>query len=121
MLESSLETPMLQAKGISVAYGLHRAVDDVSLDVGAKEIVVILGANGAGKSSLLRSIAGAVPALPGREVRLAGRPIASLPAYRIVEEGVALVPEGRGIFGELTVRENLLLGAYPRRAREREN
>jgi branched-chain amino acid transport system ATP-binding protein len=117
------EGPILEAKGISVAYGLHRAVDDVSVEVGKNEIVVILGANGAGKSSLLRSLAGTVPALPGREVRLAGRSIASLPAHRIVEEGLAVVPEGRGIFGELTVRENLLLGAYPRRAqaREREN
>jgi branched-chain amino acid transport system ATP-binding protein len=114
---------MLEARRISVSYSLHRAVDDVSLDVGENEIVVILGANGAGKTSLLRSLAGTVPGSPGREIRLAGRSISSLPAHRIVEEGLALVPEGRGVFGELTVRENLMLGAYPRRAqsREREN
>ena len=106
-----------------MAYGLHRAVDDVSLDVGETEIVVILGANGAGKTSLLKSIACVIPALPGCSVRLGGRSIAALAPHRIVEEGVALVPEGRGIFGDLTVRENLLLGAYPQRARagEKEN
>jgi branched-chain amino acid transport system ATP-binding protein len=111
---------MLEVRNVSVAYGLHRAVDDVSLDVGATEIVVILGANGAGKSSLLKCLAGIVPALPGRDVRLAGRSISTLRAYEIVEEGLSLVPEGRRIFGELTVRENLFLGAYPRRARARE-
>lgn len=111
---------MLEIRHVSISYGLHRAVDDVSLQVGDREIVGILGANGAGKSSLLKSIAAIVPALPGRDIRLDGRSIAALPAHRIVEEGLSLVPEGRRIFGELTVRENLLLGAFPRRARARE-
>jgi branched-chain amino acid transport system ATP-binding protein len=108
---------MLDVRGLSVAYGLHRAVEEVSLTVAPGEIVVILGANGAGKSSLLKGIAATVPALPGRVVHLGGRDLSQLPAHRLVGEGIALVPEGRGIFGDLTVRENLALGAYPDRAR----
>lgn len=108
---------MLEVSALSVAYGLHRALDDVRVTVSEAEIVVILGANGAGKTSLLKAIAHTVPARPGRTVRLGGRDVSALPAHLLVEEGLALVPEGRGIFGDLTVRENLLLGAYPRRAR----
>lgn len=108
---------MLEVLRLSVAYGRHRALDNVSVKVAPGEIVIILGANGAGKSSLLKSMAGLVPALPGGEVRLGTANITRLPAHLIVEEGLALVPEGRGVFGELTVRENLLLGANPRRAR----
>ncbi|NNM70966.1 ABC transporter ATP-binding protein [Enterovirga aerilata] len=108
---------MLEVSGLSVSYGLHRALEDVSLGVGAAEIVVILGANGAGKTTLLKAVANTVPAEPGRCVVLGGRDVSELPAHLLVEEGLALVPEGRGIFGELTVRENLLLGAYPKRAR----
>ena len=108
---------MLKATGLSVAYGRHRALRDVAVSVAEGEIVVILGANGAGKTTLLKGIAGIVPAEPSRTVRLGGRDVSALPAHRLVEEGLALVPEGRGIFGELTVRENLTLGAYPVRAR----
>ncbi|MDP1748316.1 MAG: ABC transporter ATP-binding protein [Reyranella sp.] len=108
---------MLEVAGLSVLYGQHRAVDDVALTVAAGEIVVILGANGSGKSSLLKAVAGLHPAGASARVTLSGRELASLPAYAIVEAGLALVPEGRGIFGELTVRENLLLGAFARRAR----
>lgn len=108
---------MLEVAGLSVQYGQHRAVDNVALTVGASEIVVILGANGSGKSSLLKAVAGLQS--PGGQARvsLAGRELAGLPTHAIVEAGLALVPEGRGIFGELTVRENLLLGAFARRAR----
>lgn len=108
---------MLEVGRLSVSYGKHRAVEDVSLCVAKNEIVVILGANGGGKTSLLRAIAGLQPALAGASVRLAGRALAGAPAHHIVEAGLALVPEGRGIFGELTVHENLMLGAYARRAR----
>jgi branched-chain amino acid transport system ATP-binding protein len=108
---------MLEVQNLSVQYGQHRAVDGVALSVAQGEIVVILGANGGGKTSLLRAIAGLHPAGPDARVRLAGRDLARLPAHAIVEAGLALVPEGRGIFGELTVRENLLLGAFARRAR----
>src|SRR5262245_38942400 len=111
---------MLEVSGLSVAYGKHRAVEDVALRVARDEIVVILGANGGGKTSLLRAIAGLQPAAPGASVRLGGRELSREPAHRIVEAGLALVPEGRGIFGELTVRENLMLGAHARRARGQE-
>jgi branched-chain amino acid transport system ATP-binding protein len=108
---------MLEIAGVSVQYGKHRAVDGAALSVGADEIVVILGANGAGKSSLLKAVAGLQPSGSGARVALEGRDLVGLPAHQIVEAGLALVPEGRGIFGELTVRENLMLGAFARRAR----
>jgi branched-chain amino acid transport system ATP-binding protein len=111
---------MLEVRGISVAYGQHRALTDAVLGVGRGEIVVILGANGAGKTTCLKAIAGILPCLPGKRVTLSERDISNLPAHEIVEAGLALVPEGRGIFADLTVAENLLLGANPRRARDGE-
>jgi branched-chain amino acid transport system ATP-binding protein len=111
---------MLEVKNLSLAYGLHRALDGVALNVARGEIVTILGANGAGKTSLLKAIAGVVRTLPGKQVRLGGRDISALAAHEIVESGLALVPEGRGIFGDLSVKENLLLGANPKRARDGE-
>lgn len=111
---------MLDVGGLSVAYGKHRALDDAALSMRAGEIVVILGANGAGKSSLLKAVAGIVPRLAGARLTLSGRDIGALPAHEIVEAGLALVPEGRGIFGDLTVAENLMLGAHARRARAQE-
>jgi branched-chain amino acid transport system ATP-binding protein len=111
---------MLDVSGVSAFYGKHRALDGVSLNVARGEIVVILGANGAGKTTLLKVIGGLVPAGAGARIAMAGRDLSGLPAHQIVEAGIALVPEGRGIFGELTVRENLLLGAFPARARANE-
>ena len=111
---------MLEVANVSVAYGQHRALTEAALNVGNREIVVILGANGAGKTSLMKAVAGMIPCLPGKSVRLSGRDLSSLPAHEIVEAGLASVPEGRGIFGELTVAENLLLGANPKRARDGE-
>jgi acyl-CoA reductase-like NAD-dependent aldehyde dehydrogenase/ABC-type branched-subunit amino acid transport system ATPase component len=108
---------MLEVARVSAAYGKHMALSGVDLVVGEKEIVVILGANGAGKSTLLKVIAGVVPHLAGSAVSLAGRTLTDLAPHEIVEAGIALVPEGRGVFSELTVAENLMLGAYPRRAR----
>jgi branched-chain amino acid transport system ATP-binding protein len=114
---------MLEVSGLSVRYGKHVALADVSLTVAPSEIVVILGANGAGKTTLLKAIAGLVQPQPGARITLAGRDLGVLEPHHIVEAGIALVPEGRGIFAELTVRENLELGAYARRARaaERDN
>ena len=109
---------MLECRGLSVRYGRHQALDDVSLRTAAGEIVAILGANGAGKTTLLQAIAGLVPC--AGEIALDGRSILGLAPHRVVEAGVALVPEGRWLFGELTVRENLMLGAYARRARRGE-
>ncbi|MCC4241134.1 ABC transporter ATP-binding protein [Thalassospira povalilytica] len=111
---------MLDIKNLSVSYGKHAALRDVSLTVDRGEIVVMLGANGAGKSSLLKACAGLVTAQDGTCINLSGAELTDLSAHKIVEAGLALVPEGRGIFGELTVRENLELGAFAKRARASE-
>ena len=111
---------ILEASRVSVAYGRHEAVRGVSLEVRAAEIVAVLGANGAGKSSLLKALAGMVPSAGAASVRMNGTELTTLPAHRIVDAGLALVPEGRGLFGALTVHENLWLGALPARARSGE-
>ncbi|MCO5130258.1 MAG: ABC transporter ATP-binding protein [Xanthobacteraceae bacterium] len=108
---------MLEVRQLSVRYGKHAALHEVSLSVAEGETVVILGANGAGKSSLLRAIAGLVTPEPGGEVKLDGRPLNAVPAHLVLEAGIALVPEGRGVFADLSVIENLRLGAYAQRAR----
>lgn len=108
---------MLKVEHISVAYGAHRALDDVSLHVAPGEIVVILGANGAGKSTLLKVIAGLLRSAPGGTIAINDNELSDLAPNRVVEEGLALVPEGRGVFADLTVGENLELGAYGRQAR----
>lgn len=112
---------MLEVTRLSVAYGKHRALSDVSVRVDKGEIVVILGANGAGKSTLLKTIAGLVRPAPDAAITLGDRNLLALDVHDVVEAGVSLVPEGRGIFPDLTVRENLLLGAYAKRARARED
>jgi branched-chain amino acid transport system ATP-binding protein len=111
---------MLEVRDLSVAYGAHRALDAVSLDVAPGEIVVILGANGAGKSTLLKAMSGLVAAGPKASISFEDRDITRLKPHAIVEAGIALVPESRGIFGDLSVRENLALGAFARRARDSE-
>src|SRR5262245_26019181 len=103
---------MLETRGLSVFYGRHRAVENVSIQVSPGEIVVMLGANGAGKSTLLRAIAGQVRAAEGGAVLMGGSDITRHPAHDIVEAGIALVPEDRGVFNDLTVHENLILGAH---------
>ena len=111
---------MLECRNLSVFYGRHRAVENVSVKVSAGEIVVMLGANGAGKSTFLRAIAGQTRAAQGGTVLMEGIDITHRPPHEIVEAGIALVPEDRGVFADLTVHENLVLGAHPRRARPRE-
>jgi branched-chain amino acid transport system ATP-binding protein len=108
---------MLEVKDLSVFYGRHRAVEGASVTVSTEEIVVMLGANGAGKSTFLRAIAGLTPAAKGSAVSIDGRDITASPPHEIVEAGIALVPEDRGVFADLSVRENLALGAFPQRAR----
>ncbi|WP_011581820.1 MULTISPECIES: ABC transporter ATP-binding protein [Chelativorans] len=108
---------MIEVRNLSVSYGKHVALTNIAISVADGEAVVILGANGAGKSSLLKAIAGLAQPAPGAQVRLGGRPLLGLPAHEVLEAGIALVPEGRGIFVDLTVSENLDLGAYARRAR----
>jgi branched-chain amino acid transport system ATP-binding protein len=108
---------MLEVSKLAVTYGQHRALKGVDLSVKPGEIVVMLGANGAGKTSLLKAVAGLIPADAGSQVRLDGHALGGQPPHRIVEAGLALVPEGRGIFGDLSVQENLVLGAFAQRAR----
>ena len=102
---------MLRVEGISVAYGDFQVLWDVSLEVGAGEIVALLGPNGAGKSTLLNSVSGLVPAQAGR-IEVDGRRVDGLPAHARVACGLAHVLERRRLFPHLTVRQNLLLGAY---------
>jgi acyl-CoA reductase-like NAD-dependent aldehyde dehydrogenase/ABC-type branched-subunit amino acid transport system ATPase component len=108
---------MLDVADLSVSYGKHLAISGVSLSVGRGEIVVMLGANGAGKSSCLKALGGVVPHLPGARIVLGAVDLTRLPQHELVEAGLALVPEDRGIFADLSVRENLQLGAFTRRAR----
>jgi len=108
---------MLETRNLSVFYGRHRAVEDVSVTVSKGEVVVMLGANGAGKSTFLRAVSGLTPVMTGGSVVLDGRDITHHPPHAVVEAGIALVPEDRGVFGDLTAHENLILGAHPRRAR----
>jgi len=111
---------MLEVRNLAAGYGKHQALERIDLDVAPGEIVVILGANGAGKSTLLKAIAGLVRPHRQAQITFDGRDLLALAPHAIVEAGIALVPEGRGIFAELTVRENLELGAYARRARAAE-
>ncbi|HEY6080703.1 MAG TPA: ATP-binding cassette domain-containing protein, partial [Polyangiaceae bacterium] len=107
----------LLLQGLRVGYGGIAAVKGVSLAVDKGEIVTLIGANGAGKTSTLKAIVGLVPAQAG-EVVLFGEKVTGVPTHRIVSKGVALVPEGRAIFGNLTVQENLELGAFLKREPE---
>lgn len=106
---------MLDVKGLQVRYGAVLAVDGLDLRVDRGEIVVLIGANGAGKSSTVNAIAGLVKPAAG-DVRFCGVDIGGLDAAARVKHGMALVIEGRGVFPEMTVRENLELGAYSRPA-----
>ena len=104
---------MLEARDLSASYGKHRALEGASLRVDRGEIVVILGANGAGKSTLLKAISGICEGRVSGSVTMNGHQLVGEKPDRIVEEGIALVPEGRGIFGNLSVHENLVMAARP--------
>ncbi|HOX31066.1 MAG TPA: ABC transporter ATP-binding protein [Spirochaetales bacterium] len=108
---------LLEIAELEVSYGGIKALSGVSLRVGAGEIVAVIGANGAGKSTLLKTIAGAKAADSG-SMRFEGRPLPKS-SHEVVRQGLTLVPEGRRIFPTLTVRENLLLGAYSCKDRSR--
>ena len=107
---------MLSLSGVSASYGSVPAVSNVSIEVGEGEAVGLLGANGAGKSTTLRAISGLVRLTSGT-ISFLGMDIASLPPYKITELGIAHVPEGRQVFPEMTVQENLEIGAYVPRAK----
>lgn len=105
--------PMLKVENLEVAYGRVKAVRGISLEVGRGELVAVIGSNGAGKSSTLKAIAGVV-APAGGVISLGGEAVQNTPSFGMVEKGVALVPEGRLIFADQTVSDNLMLGAYSR-------
>jgi branched-chain amino acid transport system ATP-binding protein len=102
---------LLEVKNLRVKYGNVEALHGIDLNVDEGEIVAILGANGAGKSTTLMTVSGLLKPSEG-EVLLSGRPLHKLPAHKVVREGVTQAPEGRRVFGTLTVRENLNLGAF---------
>ena len=101
---------MLSLAAVSAGYGSFRALFDVSLEVAAGEAVGVIGPNGAGKTTLMRVISGLIPLISGT-MTMDGKPIAGLPAHRIIEHGIAHVPENRRLFPRLTVEENLRIGA----------
>jgi branched-chain amino acid transport system ATP-binding protein len=107
---------MLEIRDLHLSYGRIRAVQGVDLDIAAGEVVALVGANGAGKSSILKAIAGLERPERG-VVRFQGRDIAGWPAHRALAAGIAYVPEGRMIVGTLSVRDNLRLGAFARAGR----
>jgi branched-chain amino acid transport system ATP-binding protein len=109
--------PHLELERVSVRYGSVSALTDVSLRVPEGRIVALIGSNGAGKSSTLRAITGLSPVAHG-DIRLSGRSIAQVPAHERVRAGIALVPEGRHVLPYMSVRDNLLMGAYTRRDRD---
>ncbi len=104
---------MLEVDGLRIAYGGIQAVRGVSFHVDEGEMVALIGANGAGKTSTLKAVSRLLNAAGG-SVRYRGREISALPPHRLVAEGIALVPEGRGVFPRMSVVENLLMGAYSR-------
>ena len=109
--------PMLQVQDLEIAYGRIRAVKGISFAVNEGEIVTLIGANGAGKSSTLRAVSGIMP-YAGRVI-YRGQDLRSVPAHLIVGLGIAHVPEGRGIFGNLTVMENLTVATWQRDDRKK--
>ncbi|MCR4714615.1 MAG: ABC transporter ATP-binding protein [Treponemataceae bacterium] len=105
---------MLKIKDLNVSYGGIKALQGINLEVPEKKIVTLIGANGAGKSTLLRTISGLVKAQSG-SILVNGKEILGLPINKICKEGIALVPEGRKVFTDLSVQENLKIGAYLRK------
>ncbi len=108
-----MTTELLKASGVSAGYGDVQVLHDVDMTVKAGEIVCLIGSNGAGKTTLLRTLSGMAKAVAG-DMTLAGQSLLGLSAQEIVRRGIAHVPEGRRLFAGMTVRENLLMGAYMR-------
>lgn len=105
--------PLLEVRGLKVAYGGINAVKGIDLDVRAGELVTLIGANGTGKTTTLKALSGLITPAAG-SVRYDGQDVTGTPAFALVRRGLALVPEGRGVFARLTVAENLAMGAYIR-------
>ena len=104
---------LLEIRGLEVRYGGIRAVKGIDLEIAEGELVCLIGANGAGKSSTLRAVSGLAQAAPG-SIRFGGRDLAGVPAFARARAGLVMVPEGRGVFAQLSVEENLAMGAYAR-------
>jgi branched-chain amino acid transport system ATP-binding protein len=107
-----MSTPVLDIENLEVSMGVQRILRGVSLSVAQGEIVAVVGANGVGKTSLMRAVSGVYPVQAGR-IRFAGEDITNMPSHLIVERGLLQAPEGRQIFSAMTVRENLILGGGP--------
>ncbi|MCC6195571.1 MAG: ABC transporter ATP-binding protein [Burkholderiales bacterium] len=105
--------PLLSLRKLEVAYGGIQAVKGIDLDVAQGELVCLIGANGAGKTTTLKGICGLLPIKRG-SIHHQGEDVTGKPAFKLVQRGVAMVPEGRGVFGGLTIEENLAMGAYIR-------
>lgn len=114
---AGLAPPALEVDHVSAAYGPYRALFDVSFSVPAGSITALLGSNGAGKSTVARVVSGLLPSTAGT-IRLGGRDVTGQPAYKIARAGMAHVPEGRGIFSNLTVEENLVMAFRQRAGRK---
>ncbi|HQD84033.1 MAG TPA: ATP-binding cassette domain-containing protein, partial [Quisquiliibacterium sp.] len=106
--------PILQIRGLQVAYGGIQAVKGVDLDVHEGELVALIGANGAGKTTTLKAVTG-MQAWAAGEVRYRGASIRGIGSHALVGRGLAMVPEGRGVFARMTIVENLQMGAYTRK------
>jgi branched-chain amino acid transport system ATP-binding protein len=109
--------PLLSLEKLAVAYGGIQAVKGIDLVVGKGELVCLIGANGAGKTTTLKGVTGLQPLSAGA-VRYDGEDVSGRPAFELVRRGLAMVPEGRGVFGALTIEENLAMGAYIRSDRD---
>ena len=105
--------PLLALRKLEVAYGGIQAVKGIDISVGQGELVCLIGANGAGKTTTLKGICGLLPVKAG-SIHYEGKNVTGRPAFRLVQRGLAMVPEGRGVFGALTIEENLAMGAYIR-------
>ncbi len=112
-MHTNAESPLLQLQNLQISYGGIQAVKGIDLELYTGELVCLIGANGAGKTTTLNAIAGVLP-LVGGEIVYAGDKVSLVPAHKRLRRGIALVPEGRGIFTRLTVEENLRMGAYTR-------
>lgn len=112
-----LPEPLLQVRGLKVAYGGINAVKGVDLEVRVGELVTLIGANGAGKTTTLKALSGLLHPAAG-SVHYEGQDVTATPAYELVRRGIALVPEGRGVFPRLSIEENLAMGAYVREGRD---
>lgn len=105
---------MLEVKDLQVYYGVIQAIRDVSFEVNEGEVIALIGANGAGKTTILHTVTGLIPARGG-EVIFEGTDLLKIPAHKIVPLGIAHIPEGRHVFAQLSVYENLLMGAFTRK------